>query len=166
MPRLRFVPAQKPDLTFPIFKVSEATSSAKISLRAYMEKVLGRAEGGERGGKKGGRARNPSEQEKAEGEDSGAEAKAPPPSQPMAQPSEDTPTPTVCACPSKGQGVDDDFFSHVWDDESLKRGWTAAEAGIMTFGELYLMVSGAHALRPKVKAHISVFSSSWARARS
>lgn len=32
------------------------------------------------------------------------------------------------------------FVSQLWDEERVRRGWTAEETGVMTVGELYLMV--------------------------
>jgi hypothetical protein len=47
----------------------------------------------------------------------------------------------LCPCGSGKPAESQTFVSHVWDDEKVKGGWTAEEAGILTVGELYLMVS-------------------------
>lgn len=42
--------------------------------------------------------------------------------------------------------VDEKFVSHIWDEEQVKKGWNAEEAGAMTVGEMYFMVSNCDVL--------------------
>lgn len=46
----------------------------------------------------------------------------------------------LCSCGSGKVALSENFVSHVWNDEKAKRGWTAEESGVMTIGEIYLMV--------------------------
>jgi len=46
----------------------------------------------------------------------------------------------LCPCGSGKPTESEMFVSHVWDDERVKTGWTAEEAGVLTIGELYFMV--------------------------
>jgi len=152
IPRLRFIP-QGSHHHLPHFKVLEATSASKISLRNYADSLVTPTERKVESGGDDHEGDNDTEDERMPDSIEFQSAQHPSTAEPQPQSSTSAGIPQTIPVMSLSRAEEEDFLGKcsLSSPAECAKGWTSEEAGMITLGEVYVMLGSCSTLHFEYK---------------